>query len=129
MIVYRKNKEYLVDSLLPKYQAQALHIAPYPREAENGNKSEKLKVLEDQIYNSWWNGYVLGYPEFFIDSYCENFHTTLSKQQINEQVKVAKNAVYKYFSNNSYARYEISLGNGDIDLLTDEVIEYIESFI
>jgi len=37
-------------------------------------------VLRDhklQIYYAWWNGYILGYPEHFIDSYCLSFHNDL----------------------------------------------------
>ena len=42
-------------------QAQALHPLPYP-------DSEKPEPdWRKQIYNAWWNGVILGYPEYFVD--------------------------------------------------------------
>jgi hypothetical protein len=64
--------------------SQALHPLPYPGE-ENPRAD-----WENQIYNAWWNGYVLGYPERFIDSYCEEFHNDLSQKEKLIQIKRAK---------------------------------------
>ena len=53
-------------------KAQALHPLPYP------DDKTPYPDWQEQIYNAWWNGYILGYPERFIDSYCETFHNGLT---------------------------------------------------
>jgi hypothetical protein len=72
LVLYRPNREALAEALLPHREAQALHPCPYPRE-ESRRADE-----EAQIYNSAWNGLVLGYPEYFVQGYCESFHNSLS---------------------------------------------------
>ena len=53
-------------------KAQALHPLPYP------DDKDPYPDWQEQIYNAWWNGYIIGYPERFIDSYCETFHNGLT---------------------------------------------------
>lgn len=72
LVLYRPNREVLADALLPHGEVQALHPCPYPKE-ESRQADE-----EAQIYNSAWNGLVLGYPEYFVQGYCESFHNSLS---------------------------------------------------
>ena len=120
LILYRKHRRHLADSLKPFHrQAQALHIVPYPNhyatdekaeEEENndsyegGRKTKKReeyyikKANEEQIYNSWWNGYVLGYPEQFIDSYCRTFHNELSEESKIKLSHRAKRDIMVYFN-------------------------------
>lgn len=78
LVIYRPNREVLAEALLPHREAQALHPCPYPRE-ESRHADE-----EAQIYNSAWNGLVLGYPEYFVQGYCESFHNSLSVPQKRE---------------------------------------------
>jgi hypothetical protein len=92
LIIFRKSREYLVNALVPFNQSQALHPMPYPN---NDNPIPDWKL---QIYNSWWNGYVLGYPERFIDSYCQSFHNGLDIDLKNIEIKNAKKDVKKYFN-------------------------------
>ena len=111
LVIYRADKEWLADLLLPRRQAQALHIAPYSSQvyADQGlvesqvSEARKKKllreVLEAQIYNSWWNGYVLGYPESFIDSYCRDFHSDLEEEAKMRVAGKAKAAVQKLYNN------------------------------
>lgn len=87
LIIYRNNWEFVNEGLLPKFEvvlyysvcelwrcqlnflkAQALHPLPYP-DSKNPEPDWKL-----QIYNAWWNGVILGYPEYFVD--CK--HITLN---------------------------------------------------
>jgi len=78
LVLYRPNREVLAEALLPHREAQALHPCPYPRD-ESRQADE-----EAQIYNSAWNGLVLGYPEYFVQGYCESFHNGLSVSQKRE---------------------------------------------
>lgn len=91
LIIYRKTREYLVNSLIPFNQSQALHPMPYP------NNDNPLPDWKLQIYNAWWNGYVLGYPERFIDSYCQSFHNGLDLELKNIEIKNAKKDVKRFF--------------------------------
>jgi hypothetical protein len=84
LIIYRTGKKYLSDSLLPHHEAQALHPVPYP------DTSQLQQDWEAQIYNSAWNGYVLGYPSFFVESYCESFHNGLDLAEKRRQVVKAE---------------------------------------
>jgi len=96
LIVYRKNKEYLVDALRPFGNViQALHPMPYP---DSSSEETLKKDYKEQIYNAWWNGYILGYPQQFIDSYCLDFHNPLSRDDKLIIVEQAKNDVKKYFN-------------------------------
>ena len=63
---------------------------PYPDE------KEPRPDWQRQIYNAWWNGYILGYPERFIDSYCETFHNGLDVDEKMEQARKGKLAVKQY---------------------------------
>ena len=109
LIFYRKNREYLVDQLRPLGNAaQALHIAPY---ADPHDSSKHPKQYREQIYNSWWNGYLLGYPEHFIDSYCYDFRNEhISASEKREQVDMARTDVKAYFSNMNLDHAAIRLG-------------------
>lgn len=82
-------------------------------------------VLREQIYNSWWNGFLLGYPERFIDSYLRSFHTKLSQGSIVEEMSRAEMDVREHFRENPrLKRDEIGLG-GDEDLLdNEEMLDY-----
>lgn len=92
LVFYRKSREYIYESLLPQHQAQALHPAPYP-DSKNPRPDE-----EKQIFYAWWNGFVLGYPEHFIDSYCRSFHNGLTEDERDQQSIVAKKDVKEYFT-------------------------------
>jgi hypothetical protein len=107
LILFRKNKEYLVDSLLPHKQAQALHIAPYP---DRDNPSLHHQQYKDQIFNSWWNGYILGYPEYFIDIYCKEFDNSLSLEEKEKEISRAKFIIRKYLIDNNLQAPRIKLG-------------------
>ena len=116
--------------LRPNQTAQALHIVPFPSEAGEGegNAVKMNIILREQIYNSWWNGYLLGYPVRFVDSYLRSFHTKLSAEGIGQEIQRAQRDVEKYFQQHRHdlplQRGEIGLG-GDVDLLAEkEVLLY-----
>lgn len=88
LVIYRTNRAYVAESLIPYNASQALHPLPYP-----GIVNPKPD-WEAQIYNAWWNGYMLGYPEKFVASYCEAFHNGLPLEDKLIQMRRAKvNAV------------------------------------
>lgn len=41
---------------------------------------------EEQIYNAAWNGFVLGYPAYFIQSYVRSFHDNSLSEEAREVV-------------------------------------------
>lgn len=103
LVIYRSSSKYLAHSLLPFRQAQALHPAPYPDEV--GRPNELESDWKKQIYYAWWNGYILGYPDHFIDSYCESFHNGLGLDDKLKEVAKAKRVTSLYFSElDSYNR-------------------------
>lgn len=122
VIFYRTKQRPMLDLILPNNTAQALHIVPFPSEAGEGDAAKMDAVLREQIYNSWWNGYLLGYPTRFIDSYLTSFHTKLSAGAIQEEVQRAQRDVRSHFQKHPHLQQsEIKYGS-DVNLLTDEAI-------
>lgn len=113
LVLYRPSRQYLVDALLPIGQAQALHPGPYI------DPNNKLKSNQEQIYNAYWNGYVLGYPKYFIESYCLGFHNDLTTEEKEVQVKLAKADVEEYFRSNGLQPVQIM---ADLDKPVDDKI-------
>lgn len=104
LIVYRTGRKYLVDNLLPHHQAQALHPVPYPEE------SRLQEDEREQIYNSAWNGFVLGYPGFFVESYCETFHNGLSVEEKRKQLALAEHHFQQKMLQGKHPTPTIKLG-------------------
>jgi hypothetical protein len=130
----KTTSQSLVHLLLPNQTAQALHIVPYPSEAIEGSSESNGKslkeILKQQIFNSWWNGYVLGYPEHMIDSYCHNFHSELSQMEKIQETERAKRITLEYFHSTDSSkgqrqqRKRIQMGS-DENLMTEEVTRYL----
>ena len=113
LILYRYKYEYLVDLLLPFNEAQALHIAPY---ADPDDTSKHQQQYGEQIYNSYWNGYLLGYPQHFVESYCMDFHNDhIDMDTKREQVERAKKDTVEHFdrSNNNMKQVRIKWGQDE----------------
>ena len=104
LIFYRTHRKYLADYLVPYNQSQALHPMPYP------DDNNPIPDWEKQIYNSWWNGFVLGYPKRFIDSYCERFHNGLPEHGKKAQIALANRDVHKHFKDNKKEYVTINFG-------------------
>jgi hypothetical protein len=102
LLLFHPDHRELALSLMPFGQAQALHPVPYPN--YNGPKDQLLKDEEGQVYNSAWNGYVLGYPQHMIDAYCDDFHNDLSIEHKRRITKEANKDVHEYFGNNGISR-------------------------
>ena len=112
LVIYNKRQAQHANMLLPYRQAQALHIVPYPE----GNPTDHVDndpVLRAQIYNSWWNGYLLGYPERFVDSYCRDFHSELSAFDKLQMMRSAKKDVVGSLLESNLTVAAIHLGLND----------------
>lgn len=107
LILYRTGKAYLVDQLLPFRQAQALHPVPYPEE------SRLQADWREQIYNSAWNGFVLGYPGFFVESYCESFHNGLGLEEKRKQLAAAERDFQRTMTARRHPTPRIKLGTDE----------------
>jgi hypothetical protein len=108
LVVYRVSEAHVADYLLPRYEAQALHPMPFP------DTSRLEQDNKEQIYNSAWNGILLGYPERFVRSYCEDFHNDLSKAvKANTFVK-AKVDITRFLSGINQTAKVIALGNNAV---------------
>jgi hypothetical protein len=95
LVIYRTSSRYIAHSLQPLKQAQALHPAPYPD--SEGRPKELTNDWKLQIFYAWWNGYMLGYPENFVDSYCQTFHNGLNTEDKELEISRAKQSVKEYF--------------------------------
>ena len=104
LVLYRKNRTYVAESLLPYKESQALHPIPYPD--VNNPKSD----WEKQIYHAWWNGYMLGYPVRFVESYCIAFHNGLTKDEKIIQMDLAKEDANKYLKDMNKTVAGIGIG-------------------
>ena len=119
-IIYRTKERDFLNLLVPNNTAQALHIVPFPSEARDDDAAKMDEILREQIYNSYWNGFLLGYPVRFVESYLRSFHTNLSQEGIAQEMHRAQRDVQRYFdSHKQLRRKEIGYGN-DLDLLKDD---------
>ena len=117
MVISHSGKKYLVDQLLPYHEAQALHPVPYPDES-------RLQLdWREQIYNSAWNGFVLGYPGFFVESYCEGFHNGLSLEEKRKQLATAERNFQRKMQQSKLPTPKIKLGSDEP--ITAEQFEFI----
>lgn len=76
-----------------------------------------------QIFFSWWNGYVLGYPQHFINSYCETFHNGLELEEKRQWSAIARRHVEKFFRRENLSRPFIRAGL--VELLAPEWMDRI----
>jgi hypothetical protein len=90
LIFYSKQSSFLVSALLPKNQTQALHPLPYEL-SNDASETEKTSNWKEQIYVAAWNGLVLGYPRYFVERYCEEFHNSLPKEEKEKEIRNAEN--------------------------------------
>jgi len=90
LILYRAHRHSLALSLLPMREAQALHPVPYPDNSAGADATKQQLDWRAQIYNSAFNGFVLGYPDYFVRSYCEDFHNSLDVWVKREQFRLAE---------------------------------------
>jgi hypothetical protein len=88
LVVYHQEASYLVHSLLPLNQTQALHPGPYDPPSD-ASEREKGVIYREQVYNAAWNGLTLGYPPFFVQRYCEDFHGPLEAEKKEEEYQKA----------------------------------------
>jgi hypothetical protein len=102
LVLYRAKHEALVAALMPEGQAQALHPVPYPN--YNGPPDSLLAEEHAQVYNSGWNGFVLGYPQPLVDAYCTDFHNSLTVAQKRAEGKRAKRDVQAHFQSRALSR-------------------------
>lgn len=121
LILYRSGRKYLVDHLQPYHQAQALHPVPYP------DDSRLQADWRAQIYNSAWNGFVLGYPGFFVESYCESFHNGLELEEKRRQLAMAERDFQAKMLQGRHPTPKIKLGT-DVPITPDQY-ELIRSML
>lgn len=105
LIIYRTNRTWVADNLAPCCkQAQALHPLPYP---------DTSRLFEDnklQIYYAAWNGLLLGYPDYFVESYCETFHNSLDVTEKKRQFREGKKAFEKQLALIKKEKFLIQMG-------------------
>lgn len=119
LILYRSNRKNLVDALIPRGDvAQALHILPFLAGAEN-----RTRVLEEQIYNSYWNGMVLGYPPNMVEAYITSFHSDLVYASRIEQLRRSQRDFEAFKAEQNFETVQIGKG---LDVPVDDF--FWESF-
>lgn len=57
-------------------------------------------IWSTQVYNSWWNGYLLGYPERFVDSYCRDLTSELNSTIVESQIEAARRDAIAFLGRN-----------------------------
>lgn len=108
LVLFNRRREYLVDALAPTHQSQGLHPVPYPDEAAGGPQLREDHRL--QVHNSFWNGYVLGYPLRFVTVYCEDFHNPLTREHRRRIADDAHTSVREHFRRGGLEAVEIGMG-------------------
>jgi len=112
LIVYRKEFSSLLGALRPEGDvAQALHILPFPRGHES--PIQRKQDLEEQLFLSYWNGKVLGYPDHMIKVYIRDFKTELSQDDKNRMLRKGETGWKRYLDESGLVPVEIKRGLAD----------------
>lgn len=84
---------------------------PAPYESKD-DPSLNEQEYREQIYNSYWNGNLLGYPARFVESYCRDFHNEhIDIKLKEEEIRRAKNDLRALYSSKTMkAPVDIRLG-------------------
>jgi len=96
-----------IDGDFKKTAAKHRHSAAHTRKPE---QADLEWAWSRQIFYSWWNGFVLGYPEHFINSYCESFHNGLDVEEKRQWSAIAQKHVKRYFARANLTRPAIAFG-------------------
>jgi len=95
LMVYRTTRVNLLNAMRPDGDvAQALHILPFPT---NDDAQQREKDLREQLFLSYWNGKMLGYPDNMIEVYIRDFNTELPQAARNEEIQRGRTAVDAFF--------------------------------
>jgi len=125
LIIYRSNRKDLVRALRPEGEvAQALHILPFPR---NSNENDRIEDLKEQLFLSYWNGKVLGYPDNMIEVYIREFKSDLAANLRAEQIIKARDAVTIFFKESNIS--PITIKNGLDVPVTESFWESLPSVV
>lgn len=120
LVLYRKEHGVLMESIKPAMTAQALHPMPFPDE------DNLITSWREQIYNAAWNGFVLGYPEHFVRSYCEDFSNGLDVEDKRGEYQQAKADVAKHLKK-MIKKEKVEIAMGLTAPLTSEAMQMILS--
>ena len=126
LLISRRAAAVLGGLLRPPGKAQALHLLPFPDDPDFSGDTEK--IYRHQVFNSWWNGLILGYPVHFIRTYCSGITHEIDDVAIQEEGKRAEQAASDYFRRyategpSNALPIEIGFKEGHRDIL-DDVIE------
>lgn len=121
LTLYRTSREYVALNLLPRGSVQALHPMPFP---DNARLQQDHQL---QIYYAGWNGLLLGYPDRFVKSYCEEFHNDLAIDKKREIYKRAKSDLTKHLASINQTVTPMALGRDDP--VGKEVWDIVKTFI
>eukprot|EP00981_Chlorochromonas_danica_P002144 scaffold428_cov168-Ochromonas_danica.AAC.9 len=124
VIFYRTNRRYLVDLLRPYHEAQALHLLPIVD--VSNTLIDHNAGWREQIYNAAWNGLVLGYPSYFVSSYCNDFPNSLTTEEKHEIFLQAQHEFDQFMIKEELVKVSIHLGL-DSPITSDKFPIVIES--
>jgi hypothetical protein len=126
LLFYRANRMYLKNAILPSHIAQALHPMPFPEDEPDIHSPNRKRLYEEQIYNAAWNGLILGYPEYFVTSYCESFHHNgLSQEERLDQFQQAKRNYEKFIHSELKLRKRIQIEMGLDTPISSDQLQFI----
>ncbi len=121
LLLFRTSRTYVMQNLLPRGEAQALHPLPFP---QTSRLEEDYRL---QIYNAAWNGLLLGYPPRFVENYCVDFHNDLSVTVKKQLYQRARGNLHRFLGSINQTMELIHLGRDEA--ISDDTWDFISTFI
>jgi hypothetical protein len=112
---------------IPTTVLQALHIVPYPPRGEEENKASIDAAHMEQVHNSYFNGYILGYPLRFVETYCNDLPNELTEGQVRSALSKAKAEVAHLIKEGTLQKAQLRIRLNRTEPISVEKWNYIKS--
>lgn len=122
LLLWHRGSQHLAEGLMPVTTAQAFHIVPFP----DGVNNEQ--IFREQVKLSWYNGYLLGYPTQFIDTYCRDLQKSLDPYVVDMEMRSGYSAVLGYLRSLGKPDH-VSIGEKSLELVDANFFKFAKEVL
>lgn len=120
LLLWHAGTKHLADGLMPQ-DTQAFHIVPFPDGVNNDS------IYREQVKWSWRNGYLLGYPTRFIDTYTRDL-TKLEPDVVDFEMREGYASVRDYLHSLGKAD-DVTIGARSVELASSNFLKFSKAVL